>query len=247
MFHTGSLAEYHEYSLRVLLSKYTAKLTSLPPDYSDMILVDDATFNDAVQKYKHVVTHYLAAKMEIWMALFMKPVYNVDGGLLTFEFAKTRGAIHFHSLLTQSKNTPLLKKMPPVLKELASEINDGMQEMNDWIKDNFCELKHSEKFKERPDTVFTSKEGESVREQFCKLSDDGKKIWSEYTQKKSNAVNKASKLIGEMFEHEYGFNALHIGNFPNDWVKPGGLPDDNYRQTCDGMKSSKDVVKKKKS
>ena len=122
-----------------------------------------------------------------------------------------------------------------------------MQEMNDWIKDNFCKLKHSEKFKERPDTVFTSKEGESVREQFCKLSDDGKKIWSEYNQKKSNAVNKASKLIGEMFEHEYGFNALHIGNFPNDWVKPGGLPDDNYRQTCNGMQSSKDVVEKKKS
>ena len=117
--------------------------------------------------------------------------------------------------------------------------------MNDWIKDNFCELKHSEKFKERPDTVFTSKDGENVREQFCKLSDDGKKIWSEYTQKKSNAVNKASKLIGEMFEHEYGFNALHIGNFPNDWVKPGGLPKDNYRQTCDEIQSSKNVVEKK--
>ena len=63
MFHTGSLAEYHEYPLRVLLSKYTAKLTSLPPDYSQTILVDDAILNDAVQKYKHVVTHYLAAKM----------------------------------------------------------------------------------------------------------------------------------------------------------------------------------------
>ena len=60
MFHTGSLAEYHEYSLRLLLSKYTAKLSSLPPDYSSNILVNDAVFNDAVQKYKHVVTHYLA-------------------------------------------------------------------------------------------------------------------------------------------------------------------------------------------
>ena len=66
--------------------------------------------------------------------------------------------------------------MPPVLKELAFEINDGMKEMNDWIKDNFCELKHSEKFKERPDTVFTRKEGENVREEFCKLSEDGKKM-----------------------------------------------------------------------
>ena len=30
----------------------------------------------------------------------MKPVYKVDGGQLIFEFAKSRGAIHFHSLLT---------------------------------------------------------------------------------------------------------------------------------------------------
>ena len=74
----------------------------------------------------------------------------------------------------------------------------------------------------------------------------GKKYGVNTLRKKSNAVNKASKLIGEMFEHEYGFNALHIGNFPNDWVKTGGLPDDNYRQTCDGMQSSKDVVEKKK-
>ena len=59
-------------------------------------------------------------------------------------------------------------------------------------------------------------------------------------------MNKASKMIGEMFEHEYGFNAIHIGNFPRDWVKPGGLLDDNYHQTCDEMQSSRDVVKKKR-
>ena len=114
--------------------------------------------------------------MEIWMALFMKPVYNVDGGLLTFQFAKSRGAIHFHSLLTQSKSTPLLKKIPPVLKELAYETNDGMQELNDWIKEHFCELKHGIKFKPRPDTVFTPKKGESMREQICKLSTEGKEV-----------------------------------------------------------------------
>ena len=100
LFHTGSLAEFHKHPLRYLLHKYTEKLTGLTDGYSDKILSDDITFIDAVQKYKTIVTHYLAAKMEIWIGLFMKPVYGVDGGQLVFEIAKSRGAIHFHSLLT---------------------------------------------------------------------------------------------------------------------------------------------------
>ena len=78
-------------------------MTGLTDGYSEKILSDDNTFIDAVQKYKTIVTHYLAAKMEIWMGLFMKPVYGVDGGQLVFEFAKSRGAIHFRSLLTAKR------------------------------------------------------------------------------------------------------------------------------------------------
>ena len=33
------------------------------------------------------------------MALFMKPVFGVTGEFLSYEFASSRGAIHFHSNL----------------------------------------------------------------------------------------------------------------------------------------------------
>ena len=69
-------------------------------------LTNDADFVKAVQKYKHVVTHYFAAKTEIWMALFMKEVYGVTGGNLSNEFAPSRGCIHFHSVL-QAPNCAL--------------------------------------------------------------------------------------------------------------------------------------------
>ena len=46
-----SLAEYHEYSLRNLLSLYTEQLTGLPRNYSYLIRLDDANFTDALQKY----------------------------------------------------------------------------------------------------------------------------------------------------------------------------------------------------
>ena len=68
------------------------------------ILNDDAEFSIALQKYKNIVTHYHAAKVEIWMGLFMKPVHDVEDGVLSFEFSPSRGAIHFHSLLQTKKN-----------------------------------------------------------------------------------------------------------------------------------------------
>ena len=103
LFHTGSMAEYHEYDLRCCTATYVLTLTNLSPlrakERAIQIMTDDKAFVDAVQTYKNVVTHYFAAKTEIWMALFMSPVFGVDGGNLAMEFAKSRGCIHFHSVL----------------------------------------------------------------------------------------------------------------------------------------------------
>ena len=68
-------------------------------DICNSILRDAASFAKAAQSYQHIVTHYLCAKMELWMGLFMHPTHGVTGGLLTNEFATGRGAIHFHSIL----------------------------------------------------------------------------------------------------------------------------------------------------
>ena len=104
IFHTGSVAEYHDYALRILLSKYVKSLnTPDSHDISNSILTDDAAFAKAVQSYQHIVTHYLCAKMELWMGLFMNPTHGVTSGLLTNEFATGRGAIHFQSILYTSQ------------------------------------------------------------------------------------------------------------------------------------------------
>ena len=44
-------------------------------------------------------------------------------------------------------------------------------------------------------------------------------------------------------ESEWGFDALHIGEFPEDWVKPGGYFD--YRQTSKNMTTNEQVLEKK--
>ena len=243
MFHTGSLAEYHEYALRQLLHKYTAALSNLPPTYSSDILTDGAVFANAVQKYKNVVTHYMASKMEIWMALFMAPVFGVDGGVLAFEFAKSRGAIHFHALLTTVFNA-FSQSMQRILKQFALNVDTAVEALNSFIKETFDEDTHKDQFPSRPDTIIDVKKAELVREDFCKLTPEGIQQWSTYLQTKKIAQQTVDNEMGKLMELEYGINALHPGNLPQDWVKPGGLANDNYRQTSDDMQCSRDVLDK---
>ncbi len=243
LFHTGSLAEYHEYPLRHLLYKYTTALSHVDEEYSLSILNDDSVFMNAVQKYKNIVTHYLASKMELWMGLFMKPVYKVDHGVLTKEFAKTRGAIHFHSLLGQGGNE-CSRKLNENLQRLALSINEAMERLNSYIRDSYDGASHGRSFETRPDLVFDST-GEKLREDFCSLTDEGKQHWNAYILEKSNAMKIAGGEIGRVMESEYGHSALHLGNAPEDWVKPGGLRSDGYRETCSGMQASTDVLERK--
>lgn len=238
-FATGSLAEYHEYNLRLLLSKYTSKLSGVDPNLPQLILSDDAYFAKAVQSYKNVVTHYLASKMEIWMALFLKPVYGVESGQLSNEFAKMRGVIHFHSALRIMSDA--IKASQRALKEFALALSEQMENVNEFIMENYDPHLHGDDFPINPALVNT-KDGAAVREKFCMLSDRGKYEWKIYSLQKGIHEKNFNEKIGEIFESEFGIHALHIGNFPEDWVKPGGLPNDNYRVTSTGMQSSADVI-----
>ena len=65
IFHTGSIAEYYDSWLRIFLSQYVSFIDSNTKDDGDLVLNDNAHFQSAVQKYKHVVTNLLAPKMKI--------------------------------------------------------------------------------------------------------------------------------------------------------------------------------------
>jgi len=79
-FHTDRLteSEHHDYHLRVLLCKYCKLLSGANVMKYNQIMTDNVVFSKTVNKYKHAVTHYLASKMEIWMAHFTAPVFMVS-------------------------------------------------------------------------------------------------------------------------------------------------------------------------
>ena len=59
---------------------------------------------------------------------------------------------------------------------------------------------------------------------------------------KEEHINVAAVLIGKNLEQQYGVNAIHCGNVPKDWVKPGGLNENNYRKTIKGMQYLSDAI-----
>lgn len=246
-FHTGSLAEYHEYSLRLLLSKYVSKLTNTPPDLPQQILDDDTAFARAVQMYKNVVTHYLESKMEIWMTLFMKPVFGVTSGQLTNEFAQSRGAIHFHSVLRIKNETTT--KIQAGLKVFALAIDDAMHILNEYITKEYEQDSLSwftcHEIVGNPATKFSPKALEN-RATICQKTHEGKDVWLTYNDSVNDAKAKCDEEIGQLVEAFYGIQALHSGNFPDDLVKPGSvIAKDNYRETSDDMQTSQNILDRK--
>jgi len=101
---------------------------------------NNSAFTKAMQCYKHVVTHYMVSKMELWTVLFMAPVYGVDAGALMFEFARSQGMIHYHSNL--ESNHLAVKQSQEVLATFALAINSAMEDLNNVTEEMYNQSTH---------------------------------------------------------------------------------------------------------
>ena len=97
LFHTGSMAEFHDPFLKLLLIKYVAAVEG--ESVASQMVDDKQKYVEKMYQYKTVVTHYFAFRTETWFNTFISNVYGVTDYMLNYEFAKSRGAIHFHSIL----------------------------------------------------------------------------------------------------------------------------------------------------
>jgi hypothetical protein len=233
---TGSLAEFHEFPLRLLLSKYVAKLNGYTTADANAILEDEDAFKKAVQKYKTIVTHYLASKMELWFALVLGPIFSIKDWILVFEFALSRGGIHFHALV-QALGDPY-SSISDNLKEWSLLIHSALKEVLNFIRENGNgECPSLEALVSSPDAL------EQIQS-LCRDIHDGDNIWKNFERSTSMAKADAESKISNVLEGNFGINAMHPGRFPDDIVKPGGLESLGYRSSTNGMLSSVDVIEK---
>ena len=104
-FHTGSIAEYYDSWLRIILSQYVSCIDGNLKVDGDLVLINNTHFQSTVQKYKHVVTNFLTSKMEIWYNIVMKNVHNVVSTMIIKKLTSFRGAIHYHTLNYTDQST----------------------------------------------------------------------------------------------------------------------------------------------
>jgi hypothetical protein len=191
------------------------------------ILTDNSQFKPAVQRYKNIVTHYLASKMEIWMALILHPVYGIESGSLSFEFSKSRGCIHYHATMHSENNC--MKEIIQSLKTRSIKISESIAQIRMHVRDQYNNSVHAEQgFSIQPDLVYT-KDGRENLERFCSLTDIGTQLWLEYELSVARYTKECSYKIGLSLDKFFGLHAMHTGNLPDNWVKPGGAPESLYQ------------------
>jgi hypothetical protein len=145
-FITNSLADHHEYPLRLILHNYTKVIHEDPNNQplveiedsqviNEMQLNDDTLFSKNSQTYKTVVTHYFASKLEIWYTIVLQPILGLDLCILVFEFQSGRGAIHAH-ILAYSKSLDWNQEITRALHDYALYVHSRLEELDGYIQDH---------------------------------------------------------------------------------------------------------------
>ena len=96
------------------------------------------------------------------MALIMKPLFRIDcGNILTKEFAKSRGAIHFHSTLTVSEKykKKYHKAYHDSLYELSLGVHNALVVVNNFITENYNREIHAAQFPVAPNLIYSKDKG----------------------------------------------------------------------------------------
>ena len=129
-FHTTSMAEFHDPFLRNVLSKYVATVEK-DPTKAQAILESDALFANAVGAYKQGVTHYFACKIETWISSFLFPILDLVYIMLRYEFAKSGGAIHGHSI--GGTKSPLDEAIASALERWAATVHQAPLNLDSYL------------------------------------------------------------------------------------------------------------------
>ena len=225
VFHTLSLAEYHDPFLRRLLGKYVEKVEepwlhlNLPgkPRYRtrEAVLNDDKVYNAVMHDYKTVVTHFFAAKSEMWLSHFLRPVHGIEEFSSTKEFAKSRGAIHLHGV--GYGNSEAFTDIDCALATAAKTINKLLMELDAHIEEHFDAFTAGDPMEEDPRKVKDIQEALKARIEFLEMTEYGRLIAQDYAKEVMAAEKKLDAALGKLMEEDYGLTANHAGVAPASW------------------------------
>ena len=117
---------------------------------------------------------------------------------MTKEFSTSRGAIHFHTLLTCKDGC--YDTVHEHLNHLALGIHEAMQDLNAFISKTYDVHHHIKDFPTPPDIIIDSKDGLTVHEKFCLMTDDRKVQWEKFQTTTRNLERQCDLQIGKIME-----------------------------------------------
>lgn len=247
VFTTGSLAEYHDFHLRHLLYKYKKALSGSDPEQCQRILTTDSDFAAAMNDCKHLCGHFLATKMELWFAHFLSPVYGITDYNVTYEFAKSRGAIHYHSpAFTKGE---IQNQISTIMCATSIRVSDAQDVINDAITLVYLAGNHDVAMFEYNPATKNNHMGKRIRESFVKYVENVQltAAWNEYISTIETALDECATSLEPIMEGVYGLCAMHTGCAPTDWMRPASnvAAKQSYHRSADGMLTSTDVLEKR--
>jgi Helitron helicase-like domain at N-terminus len=126
-FITLSCAEYHWKDIERLIIDRCNKANLPIPDFSTesrVRLVNDHTA---------IVLEYFQQRVKAWLSTVGKQVLHIDHVWGKYEFAPSRGQIHFHLLAISKKNKENIKKCHTLIKDKRND--ELAQYLGEWLED----------------------------------------------------------------------------------------------------------------
>ena len=131
-FMTGSCAEFYFPPLRRLLEQYILQTTG-----KEVNLAEDSNARyKAVQENSHVVVNYFDLRTQSYHDKVLKPVFGVSDYWYRYEFAKSRGQIHWHQLSWREDRQP--HQLLHEAREDDCDEDEYAAILNQWANSNLA-------------------------------------------------------------------------------------------------------------
>ena len=129
---TGSCAEFYFPPLRRLLEQYILQTTG-----EEVNLAEDSNARfKAVQENTHVVVKYFDLRTQSYHEKVLKPVFGVSDYWYRYEFAKSRGQIHWHQLSWRDDRQP--HQLLHEAREHGCDDEEYAARLSQWAYENFA-------------------------------------------------------------------------------------------------------------
>jgi hypothetical protein len=135
-FTTGSMAEYHWRELHRILQEVLklwgkhdeAAVFEQSKNGEKCLAADASKMHNILNKYAVILNKYFVLRTKAWFELVLRNGLGVDNFWLRFEFAKSRGAIHFHALLYAKNMSEKIRNLMNHVLEASNMIELGIRE-----------------------------------------------------------------------------------------------------------------------